>query len=194
MNATHSVAVNIRAGAVLTAAASSRLYAYIGGSLLTGIRTEEARALGWDRVHLVQDGDMPPHVEVWRSDRAGGDTKTPKSRRTLQLPAPAVDALKTRKAQQAAERLAAGALWQDTGLVFTTTIGTELDAANVRRAFRAVATQAGLQGSWAPASCGIPSCRCCRCTACGSKTSRDWSVTPGPRSRRRSTARSFARC
>lgn len=93
---------------------------------------------------------MPPHVEVWRSDRAGGDTKTPKSRRTLQLPAPAVDALKTRKAQQAAERLAAGALWQDTGLVFTTTIGTELDAANVRRAFRAVATQAGLQGSWAP--------------------------------------------
>jgi hypothetical protein len=44
VNATHSVAVSIRAGAVLTAAASSRLYAYIVVSLLTGIRTEEARA------------------------------------------------------------------------------------------------------------------------------------------------------
>lgn len=139
-----------QAVAVLAAAALSRLHAYIVVSLLTGIRTEEARALSWERVHLQWVGETPPHIEVWRSVRTGGDTKTKKSRRTLTLPEQAVAVLKTHKAKQAADRLAAGALWQDTGLVFTTTIGTGLDAANVRRGFRAVAEQAGLADSWTP--------------------------------------------
>jgi integrase len=139
-----------QAVAVLAAAALSRLHAYVVVSLLTGIRTEEARALSWDRVHLQRVGDVPPHIEVWRSVRTSGDTKTKKSRRTLTLPTQAVAVLKMHKAKQAAERLAAGQLWQDTGLVFTTTIGTELDASNVRRGFRAVAKDAGLVGSWTP--------------------------------------------
>ncbi len=63
-------------------------------------------------------------MAVWRSDRAGGDTKTPKSRPTLKLPVIAVDALRERKAAQAAERLQAGELWHDLGLVFSTAIGT----------------------------------------------------------------------
>ncbi len=43
-------------------------------SLVTGLRTDEARALRWDHVEL----DVPkPFVAVWRSVRAGGDTKTP---------------------------------------------------------------------------------------------------------------------
>jgi hypothetical protein len=50
-----------------------------------GIRTEEARALRWDHVSL--DGNpgsgVPPHMAVWRSVRAGSDTKTERSRRTL---------------------------------------------------------------------------------------------------------------
>jgi integrase len=136
--------------AVLAAAASSRLYAYIVVSLLTGIRTEEARALSWDRVHLQHVGAMPPHIEVWRSVRTGGDTKTKKSRRTLALPPQAVDALKTHKARQAADRLAAGELWQETNLVFCTTIGTALDAANVRRGFRSVVTASQIGGNWTP--------------------------------------------
>jgi len=139
-----------QADAVLTAASRSRLHAYIVVSLLTGIRTEEARALTWDRVHLQQAGEMPPHIEVWRSVRAHGDTKTKKSRRTLALPPQAVDVLKAHKAQQAKDRLAAGGLWQDTGLVFCTQVGTALDAANVRRGFRSVVTAAGTAGSWTP--------------------------------------------
>ncbi len=43
-----------------------------------------------------------------------------------------------------------GALWQDTNLVFCTKVGTELDAANVRRGFRSVVTGAGIDGSWTP--------------------------------------------
>jgi integrase len=138
------------AGAVLTAAQGSRLLAYIVLSLLTGIRTEEARALSWDRVHLDAVGAMPPSIEIWRSVRAGGDTKTRKSRRTLALPPLAIEALRTHRARQAAERLAAGALWTESGLVFCTSVGTALDAANVRRGFRAVTEKAGLAGSWTP--------------------------------------------
>lgn len=145
--------------AILNAAEDSRLHAYITVSLLTGIRTEEARALSWDRVHLMRVEDVPPHIEVWRSVRVGGDTKTRKSRRTMRLPEEAVTALKAHKAKQAADRLAAGALWTDTGLVFTTSIGTALDAANVRREFTKVVKASGIpiperpdgtEGTWTP--------------------------------------------
>jgi hypothetical protein len=55
-------------------------------SLLTGARTKELRALTWSRVNL--DGD-PPTIDLWRSVRAHGHTKTSMSRRTLELPAAA---------------------------------------------------------------------------------------------------------
>jgi site-specific recombinase XerD len=93
---------------------------------------------------------MPPHIEVWSSVRAHADTKTKKSRRTLALPPQAVAALKTHKTDQAKDRLAAGALWQETNLVFCTTVGTALDAANVRRGFRSVVTKTGITGDWTP--------------------------------------------
>ena len=130
------------------------MYAYIVLSLLAGIRTEEARALRWADVDL--DGDpaarppVPPHVAVWRSVRVHGDTKTERSRRTLALPAAAVQALHAWSDSQADERLAAGDDWQDTGLVFTTHHGTALDAANVRKMFKRVATAAGIGDGWTP--------------------------------------------
>ena len=57
-------------------------------------------------------------IYAWRSVRANGDTKTEKSRRTLELPGQAAEALREQRARQAQERLAAGPLWQDHGLVF----------------------------------------------------------------------------
>jgi integrase len=128
------------AEAVLQAAARSRMHAYIVVSLLTGARTEELRALTWDHVDLDGDPDallpVPPHVAVWRSVRAGGDTKTRRSRRTLALPKRCVDALRDLRDRQDQEREAAGSRWQDNGLVFTTRYGTALNPANVRRDFR----------------------------------------------------------
>lgn len=63
-----------QADAVLRAAAKDRLHAYMMLSLLTGIRTEEARALRWDHVDLEGDPDadppLSPSVAVWRSVRA----------------------------------------------------------------------------------------------------------------------------
>jgi integrase len=123
-------------------------------SLTVRLRTEEARDLRWDHVDLEGDTSaappLPPSVAVWRSVRGGGDTKTPKSRRPLALPQTAVPALKEHRKQLAEDRLAAGSLWQDHGLVFTSAIGTPLDAANVRREFRKITEEVALGKGWAP--------------------------------------------
>src|SRR5689334_9651336 len=130
------------------------MHAYITLSLLAGIRTEEARALRWSHVDLEGAPDarppLPPHIAVWRSVRAHGDTKTERSRRTLALPAAAVQALRAWSACQARERLAAGDGWQDTGLVCTSHLGAALDAANVRKMFKRICTEAGLGDEWTP--------------------------------------------
>jgi integrase len=122
---------------VIRAARPYGLYAYVVLSLLVGVRTEEARALRWDHVDLEGNPDadppVPPHVDVWRSLRAHGDTKTKKSRRSLGLPRMAVEVLREHLQRQADARLRAGVLWQDNGLVFTAALGTQLDAADVRR-------------------------------------------------------------
>ena len=122
-----------------------RLHGYVVLLLATGIRPEEARALRWDLVDLEAGT-----VSVWRSDWAGGDTKTARSRRTLKLARIAVEALTARKAIQAADRLKAGELWQDDDLVFTTATGVMLDQRNIRREFRLICKAAGLGTDWVP--------------------------------------------
>lgn len=69
----------------------------------------------------------------------------------MALPARCVEAFRGQRAQQAADRLASEA-WQDSGLVFTTAVGTEMDAANVRRDLRrALALVPGIASeSWTP--------------------------------------------
>jgi integrase len=134
-----------QASAVLAAAEKSRLHAYIVVSLLTGARTEEVRALRWDHVDL-DNGTMA----VWRSVRQSGDTKTEKSRRTLALPRKCVDALTEHRKRQAEDRLRAGPLWQDNGLVFATSVGTAMNANNVIRGFRKVTKAAGAGEKWTP--------------------------------------------
>jgi integrase len=132
---------------LLDAATGSSLHAYIVVSLLTEARTEELRALTWDLVDLDgapdSDSAVPPSIQVWRSVRSGGDTKTRKSRRTLALPARCVAALRQQRARVKGEP--AGQL------VFASAAGTELDRHNVLRAFRLVAKKAGLDpATWTP--------------------------------------------
>ncbi len=152
-----------QAEAVLKAAESSDLHAYVVLSLTTGIRTEEARALRWDHVvaWVKSRRSWRPVPEVgfaherfaiyvWRADRVGGDTKTRKSRRTLELPQLAANALRGHHAKQIARREEIGELWEDFGLVFTTDTGAPLDAGKVRRSFRKITAQAGVGKNWTP--------------------------------------------
>jgi integrase len=142
-----------QASALLTAVEGTRMHAYISLCLATGIRTEEARALRWEHVDFGDPDAMPPvraSAAVWRSVRSHGDTKTEKSRRTLGLPQIAVDALRTHKDRQVREQLAAGTQWSDHDLVFATRTGLTLDAANVRREFKAACRAAKIGERWTP--------------------------------------------
>src|SRR6266702_3390755 len=108
-------------------------------------RTKELRALRWNEVEL--DAGT---VAVYRAVRATADTKTPKSRRVLSLPQLAVRALREHFDRQAGNRLLAGVLWEDHGLVFASAVGTPLDRHNVLREFRKITKAAGLGTDWVP--------------------------------------------
>ncbi|TLP54501.1 site-specific integrase [Microbispora fusca] len=91
------------------------------------------RGGGWDHSEFA--------LYVWRSVRKKGDTKTPKSRRSLALPKRCVEALKALKSAQDDEL----------ELVFSTESGSPVSAHNMRRDFRKVLDSAGLTGKeWAP--------------------------------------------
>ncbi len=131
-----------QAVALIAATSSTRIGAYIVLCLTTGIRTEEARALRWEHISFGNpdaDPPVPASVDVWRSVRAHGDTKTERSRRTLQLPQLAVETLTEHLRRT-----------PGTGLVFCTNTGEPLDAANVRREFRAACRAAEIGTSWTP--------------------------------------------
>jgi len=129
-----------------------RIRAYIVVSLLTGARTEEMRALRWHDVDLAGEPDfdppIPPHVNLIRSVRTGGDTKTRTSRRAVQPAQRAIDVLwllwETRTCGHA--QMSACPC-----LVFVTRNRTPLGAHNVQRDFRKVIEAAGLTGmEWTP--------------------------------------------
>jgi integrase len=118
--------------------------------LSTGLRRGEALGLKWD------DLDLESGVLLVRRQltREGGqlrtsDTKTLRSRRAVDLPAPLVSILRRHRADQAADRLELGPAWQETGYVFTTSIGTPFDPRNMYREFQSICISAGL-GKWHP--------------------------------------------
>jgi integrase len=150
-----------QAVALMSAAEGTRMEAYIVLSLLTGLRAEEVWALRWDHVVAWVGGQWQPVPEagfdheqlavfVWRADRAGGDTKTPRFIRTLALPRNCVEALRKHRARQGKERPSAGALWQGYNLVFASAVGTRQENHNVRRQFWVATEAAGLGSSWVP--------------------------------------------
>ncbi len=111
----------------------------------TGLRRGEAVALSWSNVNL--DGGTI-RVEATLS-RVGKELlitepKTDRSHRTVPLSPAVVALLKTQKARQAAERLRAGNQWTDTGLVFTTELGTAVDPRNILRTVELAAKKAGI--------------------------------------------------
>jgi integrase len=77
----------------------------------------------------------------WRKLRSGlrfVEPKSSRSRRTIRMPQIVTTALKSHRKRQLEERMALGKEWPDSGLVFTSPIGTPLDPRNVTREFQAM--------------------------------------------------------
>jgi len=73
------------------------------------------------------------------------DVKTQRSRRPVRIPGGLRSALNTHLARQNEEKLASGHAWADTGLVFTTMLGTPIDQRTLLRHYARAVKNAGLQ-------------------------------------------------
>jgi integrase len=114
----------VEAAAFLKAARDDRWYAFWLLLLTSGLRPGEALGLKWSDLDgsriRVQRVLVPGSRGRWRLE----EPKTAKSRRVVALPESVARGLQAHRRQQAEERLRAGELYQDHGLVFATSTGT----------------------------------------------------------------------
>jgi integrase len=142
---------------VLQTAKADRLEALWVLGLVLGLRPGELTGLRWD--HIDFDTGI---ITIWESlkhhkgELWQGDTKTRGSRRKIGALPIALTALRAHRARQAAERLAAGPLWSDTGYVFTTEGGDPIKPAALRRVFRALLKTAGIPDKQPTEECPKP--------------------------------------
>jgi integrase len=134
-----------QARALLNAAGKHRIGAVFSVATAVGLRLGESLGLRWQDVNLKK-GTISVHQTLQRVDGKLEfvEPKSERSRRTVTLPALTVATLKRHATRQKKERLRAGGDWVDSGLVFTSTIGTPLDERNVRRDFKSLLTAAKL--------------------------------------------------
>jgi integrase len=114
-----------------------RLAALYRLALTLGMRQGEILGLRWQDVDI--DGRR---LRVRQTLQRIGkqivikEPKTERSRRTLALTPSLVAALLAHKDRQEFERKRAGSLWLESGLVFTTSVGTPLGARNLTREYK----------------------------------------------------------
>jgi len=131
-----------------------RLEALFVLALTTGLRQGEALALRWEDIDL-HAGTLTVRRQVQRKRRGGSELEEPglvfsqpkskKGHRTIRLSTIALEALRSHHERQLQEKQKVGPGYHDQGLVFTTTIGTPLDAQNVvNRHFKPLLRAAGL--------------------------------------------------
>ena len=131
----------------LAASAAHRLYALYAVVLSVGLRLGEALALSWSDLDLDASRITVNHT-LQRLDGTMQlvEPKTDRSRRTVSIPAVAISALLKHRQNQIQDRQLAGTRWSGNplGLVFTSSLGTPLDARNVLRMFQALLKAAEL--------------------------------------------------
>ena len=113
----------------------------------SAFRKGELLALQWSDVDLDQ-GLVHVRQNVQRLPELGivyGRPKTARSRRTIPLPARSVEVLRAHRARQATEVLALGPAWNESGLVFTSSVGTLFEPRNLSRLFDQLIAAAGVQ-------------------------------------------------
>lgn len=129
----------------LGTAVGHRLEALYIVAICLGLRQGEVLGLHWQDIDL-EKGTLFVRHSLQRIDGKLQliEPKTARSRRTIALPSLAIRALRKHRVWQMEERLAKGSAWLETGQVFTTRVGTPLDARNVVRQFHMLLDQAGL--------------------------------------------------
>ncbi len=125
-------------GRFLDAIASERLFALFCLVAYCGLRRDEVIGLGW------AEADLDEGVVYVRETGGGDGPKSEAGVRVVPLPGPVMQALRPWRAQQAADRLAWGPDWADTGLVFTREDGTAVPGQWVSVRFETLAYRAGL--------------------------------------------------
>ena len=130
------------ANALLEAVKGDRHEALFLVAIMIGLRPGEVLGLPWTAVDLT---NRTLEVRQALHRKPGGGVEIGKvkadSYRTIRLPSPVVDALRKHKRRQVKEELAAP-VWEKSGLVFTTAIGTPMDFSNLRRNVKAVCEKA----------------------------------------------------
>ena len=119
----------VEARKLLTAAKGQRNAARWSVALALGLRQGEALGLGWEDVDL-EASTLTVRRALQRQKDAGLVFVEPKSkagRRTIALPAPLRDSLRSHRTAQLEERMAAGSLWQEHGLVFAQVNGKPIE-------------------------------------------------------------------
>jgi integrase len=131
---------------LLQAGRGHRLEGLVFTAMTTGLRPGELTGLRWS------DVDLDAHtltVEVSRKHERGsmrlGTPKTERSRRTVGLPEPTVQALRLHRDLQLDERKTARRAWHDLDLVFTTEVGTAIDPSNLRAQIRRLCQRADIE-------------------------------------------------
>jgi integrase len=131
---------------LLDAARGDHLEAVYSVALSLGLRMGEILGLRWQDIDL--DGALlTVNQAIYRIAGKGlvaAEPKTDRSRRALFLPDGVLRALRAHRLRQLQERLAAGSRWHDSGLAFTSGIGTPLEPRNLFRSFKALLRRAGL--------------------------------------------------
>src|ERR1035438_378816 len=122
-----------------------RLEALFSVTLALGLREGEALGLRWQDIDL-EAAELHVSYALQRIKRPGEKQgrleliapKTDRSRRPIALPQVAVAPVHAHRSRQAVERSLCGEHWHETGMVFTTTVGTMLDPRNMLRSFYAI--------------------------------------------------------
>ena len=132
----------------LEALDSHRNQALYALMLSTGLRRGEVLGLRWSDLD-AKSGVLQIRRQLKRESGQliTSDTKTVKSRRAVDVPAPVVELLRQHRNRQKAEKAAASEIWVDSGFIFTTTVGTPIDPRNLLREFKGICIEAGL-GDW----------------------------------------------
>jgi len=130
----------------LKAAESNGFYALFALALTSGMRPSEYLGLKWEDVDIERG--VVTVKRTMQSKIGGGwefgDTKTPKSKRSIPLPQSTIKALSDHRRKQLEERMRRGGLYRNHDLVFANGDGDPSTLDRVRRQFQAVLKAADL--------------------------------------------------